>query len=76
MRRSSKLGLESMRNNYRHHDEEESPTYFGRESMRIPSLWSEVEGVSETGKDHCTDASDIEWIEMRRPSKALIAESD
>ena len=75
MRRSSKLGLESMRNKYRHHDEEQSPTYTTRQDMRLPSLWFEIEAMSETGKEHCADASDIELAEMRRPSKAVIIDS-
>lgn len=65
-----------MQINYKQHEEELSPTYTGRQSMRLPSLWFEIEGVSETRKEHCTDASDIELAEMRRPSKALIVDSD
>jgi hypothetical protein len=65
-----------MRNNYKQHDEEDSPTYTERQSMRLPSSWSEVERASDTGKVHCANASHVELIEMRRPSKALIIDSD
>jgi hypothetical protein len=39
-------------------------------------LWSEVEGASDTGKELFTDATDIELLRIKRPSKALIVDSD
>ncbi|CAG7563424.1 unnamed protein product [Fusarium equiseti] len=76
IRRNSRLGLESIRHNYKQHDKEGSLTYTGRQSLRRPSLWSEIEGASDAGKELFTDATDIELIEMKRPSEALIVDSD
>lgn len=73
VRKPSIFAFESFRHNYKQYDEEGSSS-LDWQQVRQLSGWEGLDGTSDNGKDKCTDASDVELVEMRHLPVAKTSE--